>query len=532
VASSKTRDRKPPADFGPVQAAEWLGMAVWQFEAAVRCGLILPADLCDRWSAALVEAAAERLSEILTEVGVHSPIGANRAAERLGQRLDLDIDRADVEVLVERDLLAIADHYKDWPLYDVRDLDRIVDERAEALVGIVAERQAWQDASLHPRDARAQLGWWRDEFERVVAERSIQPGRSGRFARTNIENLAADEGLREQVRADRLLGPDQACKHLGIRRNDFDQLGLVGLIAPKTTRWMQVGRYKHATVPLYRVGDLDALRDVPDLDWDVLRRHKKGEPSPLRELAADRTPTRAQIIRRFVAKLGGRLGVEVWAYYNGTTDQWEIDWEELEPGKPSPAQVLEAITLDGVVAQHCAGIVLSTKAGAAIRWARDVLEPGAACLLDTETVDLQAAVCEIAVIDAANGEKLLNTLVNPGMSISQEAFRIHGISDADVANAPTWPDVLPELLRITKSRKIVAYNADYDLRVIRSNCHRYDLDPGHLGDHRNWDCVMSRRSDWLRTSRWKPLGGGHRALADCFSALDVLRGLTSPPPWR
>lgn len=530
MASSKMKNRKPPADFGPIQAADWLGIAVWQFEAAVRRELILPADLRDRWSAALVEAAVERLPEILVEVGEHPPIGANRAAERLSQRLDLDMDRADVEVLVERDLLAIAGHYKDWPLYDVRDLDRLANELPKVLVEIVAERQAWQTASLHPRDARAQLGWWRDEFERVVAERCIQPGRSGRFARTDIENLAADEDLCKQVKADRLLSPDQVCEHLGICRADFDHLGLVGLIAPKTTRWMQVGRYKHATVPLYCVGDLDALRDVPGLDRDALRRPKKGEPSPLRELAAGRTPTRAQIIRRFVAELGDRLGIEVWAYYNGTTDQWEIDWEELEPGKPSAAQILEAMTIDGVVAQHCADIVLSTKAGAAIRWARDMLEPGAACLLDTETADLQAAVCEIAVIDAANGETLLNTLVNPDMPISQGAFRIHGIADADVANAPTWPDVLPVLLHITKGRKILAYNADYDLRVIRSNCHRCDLAPGHLGDHRNWDCVMSRRSAWLRTSRWKPLDGGHRALADCLSALDVLRGLTTPPP--
>ncbi|MGQ0774194.1 MAG: hypothetical protein ACT4NY_07225 [Pseudonocardiales bacterium] len=61
--------------------------------------------------------------------------------------------------------------------------------------------------------------------------------------------------------------------------------------------------------------------------------------------------------------------------------------------------------------------------------------------------------------------------------------------------APAWPDVLPELLHITKNRKILAYNAGYDLRVIRSNCHRYDLDPGPLGDQRNWGCVMSRRSE-------------------------------------
>lgn len=466
-------------------------------------------------------------AKLRAHIGEHRPIGAHRAARHLGQRLGLDVARADVEVLVERNLLAIAGYYQEWPLYDVRDLDQVAGEWAEVLAGIVAERHEWQAASLGLRAACAQLGWRRDELERVAADRGIQPGRLGRFARTDIEDLAADKDLVKRVLVDRLLSPDQACEYLEISRADFDHLGLAGLIAPTTTRWMRVGRYRNATVPLYRVGDLDGLRDVPGLDWQALRHRKEGDPSPLRELVAGR-PTRAQIIRRFVAELGDRLGIGVWACHDDVTGQWEIGWEELEPGNPSKAQILEAITTDKAVAQFCTDIVLSTEVGATIRWARDMLEPGVACLLDTETVDLQSAVCEIAVIDAASGETLLDSVVNPGMPISHSAFRTHGISDADVATAPAWPDLLPELLRITRNRKILAYNADYDIRIIRAECRRYHLHPRHLGDHRNWDCVMSRRSTWLRTSRWLPLGGSHRARDDCLSALEVLRALAAP----
>lgn len=521
-------DNKQSAAFSSIRAADWLGVAVWQFEAAVRRGLIPPADLCSHWSAALVEVAAECLPEILAQVGEQAPIGANRAAKRLSQRLDLDVERVDVDVLVERDLIATAGYYQGWPLYDVRDLDRLAEERAEVLAEIVTDRQTWQAASLHPRTAWAQLGWQRDEFERVVAERGIQPGRWGRFARADIEDLAANKDLGAQVLADRLLSPDQACEYLEIRRTEFDHLGLAGLIVPRTTARMQVGRYQHATVPLYRVSELDTLRDAPGLDWEGLRRCAKGTPSPLRELVTGR-PTRAQIIRRFVGELGDRLGIEVWASYIGTTDQWEIGWEELKPGNPSKAQILEAITMDGAVAQFCTDIVLSNEVGATIRWAKDMLKPGAACLLDTETVDLHAPICEIAVIDAATGETLLDSLVNSGVSITQGSFRVHGISGAAVTNAPTWPDVLPELLHITKSRKILAYNADYDLRVIRLECSRYHLHPGHLGARRNWDCVMNRRSSWLRSGRRIPLNGSHRALGDCLSALDLLRRMVTAP---
>lgn len=167
------------------------------------------------------------------------------------------------------------------------------------------------------------------------------------------------------------------------------------------------------------------------------------------------------------------------------------------------------------------------------RWARAMLEPGAAVILDTETVDLDtvdhhAPACEVAVIDAYTAEALLNTLIDPKIPISYGAFKHHGISDADVAHAPTWPEVLPEVLRVTAGRKILAYNSDYDFRVICRDSNRYHLDPRHLGDETNWDCVMKRRSEWLGIRRWRPLDGGHRALGDCLSARDILLTFTTP----
>jgi DNA polymerase III epsilon subunit-like protein len=168
--------------------------------------------------------------------------------------------------------------------------------------------------------------------------------------------------------------------------------------------------------------------------------------------------------------------------------------------------------------------------------ARVMLEPGAAVILDTETVgsDTETKVrptpaCEIAVIDACTGQTLISTLINPKTPISKKAFTLHRISDADVANAPTWPEVLPEVLRVTAGRKILAYYSDFDLGVIRLDSDRYHLDPGHLGDEANWDCVMTRRSEWLRNRKWRRLGGGHRALGDCLRTRDVLIGLTASP---
>jgi DNA polymerase III epsilon subunit-like protein len=161
-----------------------------------------------------------------------------------------------------------------------------------------------------------------------------------------------------------------------------------------------------------------------------------------------------------------------------------------------------------------------------------MLQPGAAVVLDTETTDLPGAVCEIAVVNAATEEVLLDTLVNPGCPIEPEAYRVHGISDADVARAPHWPVVLPRLLAATVDRQVLAYNAEFDAGVIRSDSDRYGLDPGHLADVGRWGCVMNRRSDWHRRRRWLPLWGGHRALDDALAALEVLRRLATPRDGR
>ena len=65
-----------------------------------------------------------------------------------------------------------------------------------------------------------------------------------------------------------------------------------------------------------------------------------------------------------------------------------------------------------------------------------------ALILDTETTGLDddAEVVELAVIDCA-GTVLLDTLVRPSGPVPAEAAAIHGITDAMLADAPTWSEI-------------------------------------------------------------------------------------------
>jgi hypothetical protein len=94
----KTTTPRPARDYGPIQLAGRLGLAPWQFEAALDQQLIPPPDVGGRrWSAALADFLADQVDRIVAVVGAEHPIGAHRAAGRLADRIGLDVERADVE---------------------------------------------------------------------------------------------------------------------------------------------------------------------------------------------------------------------------------------------------------------------------------------------------------------------------------------------------------------------------------------------------------------------------------------------------
>ncbi|WP_185149733.1 3'-5' exonuclease [Streptomyces sp. Ag109_O5-1] len=129
------------------------------------------------------------------------------------------------------------------------------------------------------------------------------------------------------------------------------------------------------------------------------------------------------------------------------------------------------------------------------------------------------------MVDAATGEVLLETLVNPQTPVTSGALAVHGASDAMVAGAPTWDQVLPEVLRVTGGWKILACNAEYDKTVAVADCQRVGANPHHLSGRGSWGCITCKRCDWEGLRDFLPLTGGHRGLGDACTALDVMRSL-------
>lgn len=518
------------AHYGPTVLAAEVGLQRWQFERASAAGMLPPPGHARGWLPGQVESVRALVPAVVARFGAEHPIGAARCAARLSTRLDLDAQAADIKALASTGHLEVVEAFESGDgthdLYAPAAVDVLAREQVEA---VIAERTAWAAASLSFDEVCARLGWHRDELDVVVRDRQITRGRFGRFRIEDVEELANDDELEAQILDDRLMTADAAADRLDVARRHFDIVVEAGWIHPKLNHQKQVGRYKTVIVPLYRTGDIDVLLELPDVDWAAVRETRKGERSPLLDVVGGRRPTRAKVIRAFLRDFGTKHSIEMWGWWLNTTDQWEIDWERIDGG-PTKADVAAAIAAHPGARAFQHDLVLHSAAGAAIRFARTMLEPGRAVILDTETTDLHGAICEIAVIDACTGKTLLDTLVNPGVPIEPGAFEIHGITDSEVtaAGVPDWPTVYKRLLRVTKDRIVLAYNADYDRGVVTADCERAGIHRTRLAQVSHWADVMIPRSDHAHAYRWLANGGGHRALGDVQQTRQHLLRMTAP----
>lgn len=87
---------------------------------------------------------------------------------------------------------------------------------------------------------------------------------------------------------------------------------------------------------------------------------------------------------------------------------------------------------------------------------------------DVETTGLNIAsdrIVEISILkifppDGARKESK-TLLINPTIHIPEEVTKIHGISDQDVLDAPTFKDLAPELAKFLEDCDLAGYNCNY-----------------------------------------------------------------------
>ena len=164
--------------------------------------------------------------------------------------------------------------------------------------------------------------------------------------------------------------------------------------------------------------------------------------------------------------------------------------------------------------------------------------------LDTETTGLDPdrdELLEIAIVDEL-GNTLVDTLIRPRRRQWPVAQGIHGIAPQDVKGAPLLEDVTPELVAAVSGKRLVIYNAAFDMGFL----------PEAVGRAAALiECCMEvfaeeygEYSDYHGDYRWQSLdtaahyvdhawcGSPHRARSDALACRAVWHYLTGSEAYR
>lgn len=161
-------------------------------------------------------------------------------------------------------------------------------------------------------------------------------------------------------------------------------------------------------------------------------------------------------------------------------------------------------------------------------------------VIDTETTGLVPGhIVEIAVVHLTLGDDApprlaYSTRIRPPEPIPAAATAIHGITDADVVDAPTFGQAYRDLACTFEGRVLAAHNAPFDAAFLAAECERIGAaQPGA----RWWLCTKVPAMVVDRYKRGKRLGDiaarrgivldAHGAAGDAMTA-----ALLAPALWR
>ena len=93
--------------------------------------------------------------------------------------------------------------------------------------------------------------------------------------------------------------------------------------------------------------------------------------------------------------------------------------------------------------------------------------------IDFETANgSSASACAVGLVKVRDGKIVdtFSTLINPPTGwwdFHPGNIKIHGIYPKDVETAPTWPEVLEQMLAFIEGDVLIAHNAAFDMGVLR-----------------------------------------------------------------
>jgi len=155
--------------------------------------------------------------------------------------------------------------------------------------------------------------------------------------------------------------------------------------------------------------------------------------------------------------------------------------------------------------------------------------------LDLETTGVNVStdrIVELSVLKISpNGkEEWMSTRVNPCMPIPPKTTAIHGISDADVVNSPTFREIGKNLASFLEGCDLAGYNAvKFDLPVLAEEFLRENIDFNfRKRKYVDVQVIFHKKEQRTLTAAYlfyckKNLEGAHGSKADTAATYEVLK---------
>jgi DNA polymerase-3 subunit epsilon len=156
-------------------------------------------------------------------------------------------------------------------------------------------------------------------------------------------------------------------------------------------------------------------------------------------------------------------------------------------------------------------------------------------IIDLETTGVSIASDRIVEISAlkvmpAGAKEWLTMRLNPGIPISPEATRVHGITDADVANEPHFKDVAKKIAAFLEGCDLAGFNSmKFDIPILCEEFLRVNVD-FNPARHRYVDVQVIYHKKEQRTlgAAFKfycdrELENAHNAQADAAATYEILK---------
>jgi DNA polymerase-3 subunit epsilon len=155
-------------------------------------------------------------------------------------------------------------------------------------------------------------------------------------------------------------------------------------------------------------------------------------------------------------------------------------------------------------------------------------------ILDVETTGLNTStdrIVEIACLELFDkqptGEEL-QIYINPQEIISEEAIKIHGITNEFLIGKPTFMECWPDIEKFLGNSTLVAHNASFDMSMIKSELNR--ISPGKSIRNPVIDTLLLARKKYSANNTLDALAKRykikverslHGALKDCYILASV-----------